>query len=47
MGLTICQQIIEQHGGRIEVVTSAPGKTCFRVILPISDLSSADEKDFS
>lgn len=36
MGLTICQQIIEQHQGRIEVVSAMPGHTCFRVILPIA-----------
>ena len=41
MGLTICQQIVEQHQGRIEVVTSVPGKTCFRVILPVFKPSPA------
>ncbi len=35
MGLTICQQIVEQHQGQIEVVSSQPGRTCFRVRLPI------------
>ena len=38
MGLTICQQIIEQHHGRIEVASAMPGKTCFRVILPIAQM---------
>ncbi len=43
MGLTICQQIIEQHNGRIEVVSSEPGKTCFRVTLPLSNNSIFSE----
>ncbi len=35
MGLTICRQIVEQHQGHIEVIYSEPGKTCFRVVLPL------------
>ena len=33
LGLTICYQIIEKHGGRINL-TSKPGKTTFEVLLP-------------
>src|SRR5581483_1379747 len=36
LGLYLCQHIVEQHNGRIEV-TSSPGKgSMFSVILPIS-----------
>lgn len=34
MGLSVCREIIEAHHGRIDVVSSQPGKTCFRVLLP-------------
>ncbi|GAK50223.1 two-component system sensor histidine kinase/response regulator [Candidatus Moduliflexus flocculans] len=34
MGLSICREIIEAHHGRIDVVSSQPGNTCFRVLLP-------------
>jgi signal transduction histidine kinase len=33
LGLTICQQLIEQHGGRI-LFSSQEGDTCFVVDLP-------------
>jgi signal transduction histidine kinase/CheY-like chemotaxis protein len=34
LGLFICRQIVDEHGGRIDVET-APGKgSCFRVLLP-------------
>lgn len=35
LGLSICQDIVEQHGGRIEV-ESQPGATRFSVVLPRS-----------
>jgi signal transduction histidine kinase len=35
IGLSIVEQIVVQHGGKIEV-TSAPGKgSCFTLILPV------------
>ncbi len=34
MGLSVCREIIEAHHGRIEVGSSQPGNTCFRVLLP-------------
>jgi two-component system sensor kinase FixL len=33
LGLSICQTIIEAHGGKIEAVPSADGGTCFRFTL--------------
>lgn len=35
LGLSISQEIVEEHKGRIEV-ESVPGKTCFKVLLPIT-----------
>lgn len=33
LGLSICRQIVEEHGGEISV-ESRPGRTCFRITLP-------------
>jgi two-component system sensor histidine kinase SenX3 len=36
IGLSIVQQIVEQHGGRIDV-TSRPGEgSCFTLVLPVA-----------
>ena len=35
LGLDICKKIVESHNGKISF-ESAPGRTCFRVELPIS-----------
>jgi signal transduction histidine kinase len=44
IGLSIVDQIVTHHGGRIEV-TSAPGKgSCFTVVLPARSLKSAGAK---
>jgi signal transduction histidine kinase len=44
IGLSIVQQIVEQHGGEIEV-TSEPGKgSCFTLVLPASALAPAAAK---
>jgi len=41
IGLSIVQQIVEQHGGQIEV-TSQPGAgSCFTLVLPVSALAPA------
>lgn len=34
LGLTICYQIIEKHGGRVNL-TSKPGETTFEILLPL------------
>jgi two-component system nitrogen regulation sensor histidine kinase GlnL len=34
LGLTLAQTFIQHHGGAIEV-ESEPGRTCFRIILPL------------
>ena len=34
LGLTLAQTFIQHHGGAIEV-DSEPGKTCFRIVLPL------------
>ena len=36
LGLSLAQSFIEQHQGMIEV-DSRPGRTCFTILLPISD----------
>ena len=48
LGLYLCQHIVEQHNGRIEV-TSSPGKgSIFSVVLPINTSPTAEEaKDFT
>ncbi len=38
LGLSICRQLVEQHGGTIEVV-SRPGQgTCFRITFPVRSI---------
>jgi signal transduction histidine kinase len=39
LGLFVCRNIVETAGGRIELLSSAPGATVFRVMLPAADLS--------
>jgi signal transduction histidine kinase len=42
LGLSICQRIIKNHGGRIEVVSRPAQGTTFRLYLPLEE--RADEK---
>jgi signal transduction histidine kinase len=38
MGLSICQTIVQRHGGTIECLTTAPGSgTVFRFDLPAAE----------
>ncbi|HIJ83112.1 MAG: signal transduction histidine kinase, nitrogen specific, NtrB [Magnetococcales bacterium] len=37
LGLTICQKIVHEHGGQMEV-DSHPGRTIFRIFLPIPSI---------
>jgi two-component system, NtrC family, nitrogen regulation sensor histidine kinase GlnL len=34
LGLTLAQTFVQHHGGAIEA-ESRPGRTCFRIILPL------------
>jgi len=34
IGLSIVQQIVEQHGGRIEVVSQPGQGSCFTLVMP-------------
>jgi two-component system OmpR family sensor kinase len=36
LGLALVQAVVDSHGGRVSV-ESRPGRTCFRVILPVAD----------
>ena len=46
LGLGIVSKIVEKHGGRIEVDT-APGRTCFTVVLPLEGPPVPAEADSS
>jgi signal transduction histidine kinase len=35
LGLTICKQIIEKHGGTISLVDKPEMGACFRIVLPL------------
>jgi two-component system, LuxR family, sensor kinase FixL len=42
LGLSICQTIIDAHGGRIYAETTGAGGTCFRFTLPITEEDPED-----
>jgi signal transduction histidine kinase len=39
LGLSICERIIRNHGGKIEVETEQGQGTLFRIRLPVKSLS--------
>ena len=41
LGLSICRRIAELHGGHVELAGSRPGRTEFRVTLPLEDAAAA------
>jgi signal transduction histidine kinase len=41
LGLSICRRIAALHGGRVELAGSRPGRTEFRVTLPLEDAAAA------
>ncbi|MFL9708863.1 ATP-binding protein, partial [Aeromonas veronii] len=43
IGLGICRQVVQQHGGRIEVSSTPGSGTCMRVWLPIAGPLAKEE----
>ena len=43
MGLSICRSIIEAHGGKLWVTTSAPGGSVFHFTLPVNNAQNSQE----
>jgi signal transduction histidine kinase len=41
IGLSIVQQIVEQHGGRIEVLSQPGAGSCFTLVVPAADMTGA------
>ena len=44
MGLAICDQIVRQHGGRIDVESEVHCGTIFTVALPLDCRQKSDQK---
>ena len=40
MGLAICRSIVESSGGRLVLADPTPGRTTFRVLLPVAEVPS-------
>jgi signal transduction histidine kinase len=38
LGLSICRNIIEAHGGRLSVSRAASGGSAFQIVLPAEDV---------
>jgi heavy metal sensor kinase len=48
LGLAIARRIAEMHGGRLELVGSRPGRTCFRLTVPmLAHPPTTDSRDGS
>jgi signal transduction histidine kinase len=45
LGLHIARSIVERHGGYLEVASSEPGRTCFRVGLPARAADAPETAD--
>ena len=43
LGLWICRDIVREHGGRLEVLSSVGQGATFRVFLPVADISQLGE----
>jgi C4-dicarboxylate-specific signal transduction histidine kinase len=37
LGLVVCQEIVQRHGGTIEITSQVEGGTCVRISLPMDD----------
>ncbi len=47
LGLSVAQKIIEQHQGKIILVSSRPGETTFRITLPVNKTNKTEKDNFS
>jgi len=43
LGLSVAQKIIEQHNGKIGLISSRPGKTIFEIMLPLIESNKTEK----
>ncbi|MBV6420901.1 MAG: Adaptive-response sensory-kinase SasA [Ignavibacteriaceae bacterium] len=46
LGLSITQKIVEQHKGKINLVSSKPGETIFEIVFPLNELNKTEKNNF-